>query len=269
MPITSSLGYSLGLGGARRLPVTLLVLYFFVVVMSIGNYFFNLRFEEAVYGETMLLLYMIFTITGCIAYFFIAGVAWLWAAKYAAGATDRVRKIAIGTFAMALGHDVPLFTIELVFVQCCGFERNGFLAVKFVMQSIAFTVSFVVSWLMYTYVGAEVLQYWYSWPTEDQDTMNAAKLRSQAEASVIKAHFTREWHDPGTEVMSPGERPVVLGVDACCDDDDGDDCNGGIEPRADAYRTPRGAQRISAALAPSSTTVTRSRVDTDGRVVDV
>uniref|UniRef100_A0A7S1QWJ1 Uncharacterized protein n=1 Tax=Neobodo designis TaxID=312471 RepID=A0A7S1QWJ1_NEODS len=247
------------MGGARRVPISLLVFYFFVVVLTIGNYSFNIRFEESVYGETMVMLYLVFTITGTIAYFFIAGVAWLWAGKYSSGSNDRVRKTAIGAFAMALAHDVPLFTIEWVLVQCCGFETNAFLATKFVFQCVAFAVSFIVSWLMYTYVGAEMLQYWYAWPTADQDTISAAKLRMQAEASKIKAHFTREWHDPGTEIMSPDERPAAVGVQEGEDHSDSDA----------RFRTPRGLQRIVTALAPSCATVTRSRVDTDGRVYDV
>jgi hypothetical protein len=238
-----SLVNSLGVAGAQRLPMALLIFYFIVVMSSVGNFVFYVRFKRAVYGDVMVNVYLVFTIMGAVAYFLVSGVSWLSAAKYTVQHEERVRKLGIGAFAMAVFHDVPLFTVEWVLTLCCGFHRNWFFTLVFVLQCIAFAASFLCVWLLYAYVGASYLQYAFGWPTEDQATLHAAKRRAIAEASAIKAHFTTEWHEPGTEIMSPAERPMR---------------------RDDSPRHVTPTRRTMPA--PTSNTVTRSRVDIDGAV---
>jgi hypothetical protein len=246
MPITSKVGQALGLNGARKLPTFLLAFYFLMVTLSAGNYTFYVRFQEDVFGTTMVNVYLAFTVLGAIAYFFVAGVAWLWAAKYTWEHEDRVLKVGVGAFAMAICHDVPLFTIEWVLVQCCGFERNTYFGFVFVCQCVAFACSFIACWLLYIYVAAERIQAMYNWPVEDQAATTAAKKRAMAEASAIKTHFTMDWHEPGTEVLGPDERdaPAIMQAAQAAD-----------------YATPPRKP-----FAVRSSTVMRTRIDIDGGI---
>lgn len=247
-----SVSHALGLEGARRLPLALMVVYFIACMVTLASYVGFVRFNRNVYGDVIVTCYLVFAILGTATYFLCSGVAWLWAAKYTTNHEDRVRRIAIGVFAMCLMHDIPIFTLAWVCVQCCGFTRNPFFAFAFVYQCMVTLIAFVCSWLLYAYSAAAWLQEVYMWPTEDATTIKQQVKAQRHQASAIKAHFTRSWHPAGTEDMSPAESRRKRRSNS-------------VSPPPPIQGNTPGAM-VPAANAPS--TVKRTTVGTDGYPLD-
>jgi hypothetical protein len=146
-------------------PMVLLTIYLFAIGFTIGNYTGYFRFNKDVYGDSFNRAYLAFTVLGAAAYFFFAGVAWLWAAKYVHSVESRLRKLTFGFIMIFLFHDLPCFSMELHAILTYGW-RNGYQGFCFVLQIITFLLSFTNGWLYFTWTTAGWLQYWYGWPHE-------------------------------------------------------------------------------------------------------
>ena len=141
-------------------PLVLLTVYLFGTGFTIGNYVGYFRFNKPVYGDDFVRAYLAFTIVGAGAYFLIAAVAWLWAAKYVSSIDSRIRKVTVGVIAIFLLHDLPIFSMELHAILNHGW-RNGYQGFVFVAQLLQFLLSFTCGWLYFTWVTAGWCQYWY------------------------------------------------------------------------------------------------------------
>ena len=142
--------------GIVLLPLVLLVFYFIGCMLTIANYVAFVRYNGALYGVDLLRAYLAFAIIGTISYALFSGVAWLWAHKYCQTDRDRIQKIAVGVIIIFLFHDLPIFIMEWHMILSHGW-RNPFQGFVYVCQWISFLLSFILSWLGYTYVASGYL----------------------------------------------------------------------------------------------------------------
>jgi hypothetical protein len=138
-------------------PLVLMGVYFVGCLLTIFNYVFYYRYEEAVYGASLRRAYLTFAILGGIVYALVSAVAWLWAAKYVTRSSDRFMKTAIGVVAIFVFHDMPCFIMEWHAILCCGW-LNGFQGFVYIFTLLTCLFSFVFSWSAYTYIAAGWVQ---------------------------------------------------------------------------------------------------------------
>jgi len=161
---------------SRVTPAMLLGMYFAMSAFTIGNYSGYLRFRIDTYGNEIVNAYLAFVIIGTGAYVFVAGVFWMWAAKYAATKDERQMRLSHGIWVICLFRDLPLFWISYSSILCCGW-LNGYHSFVFILQLIVFLLSFIFTWLSVVWRAARWMEYTFG--------EGAGGLKTGAERIVI------------------------------------------------------------------------------------
>ena len=170
-----------------RYPLALMVVYFVGTMLTIANYVAYIRFNRLSFSKPILDAYLSFTVIGTVAYAFVSGTMWLWAARYALTEDERTIRVAWGLFTIAITHDCPCFTLELYMLLCCPWKRNPLQYVVFSVQTVTFFVSFTASWILYMWVGAAYLE-----SRSDVSPQVIAILRADAERRKERARRLRK-----------------------------------------------------------------------------
>lgn len=165
-------------------PIVLLIIYFCATMLSIANYVAYIRYNEDVYGGSLLRAYLAFTVLGTTTYAIFSGVMWTWAAKYVSTAEQRIAKISYGMFGIFLMHDLPIYIMEYHGILCCGW-RNPFFGFVFVIHYITFIISFVFTWLTYAWRMAALMEsMWGTGPVLKTGREQIAVLPASVAASI-------------------------------------------------------------------------------------
>ncbi|KAK7202279.1 hypothetical protein NESM_000299400 [Novymonas esmeraldas] len=127
------------------LPATLIFVYLGGVVVSVvntGNYFQKRR---DVYANALIDAHLVFCVIGCVVFFCVSSVMWLWSSKYSFTHAERMWRLCVGLWCMCFFKDLPLLIIETHAFLQVGWQRSTFADGCFVMQVVFFVPSALVS----------------------------------------------------------------------------------------------------------------------------
>ncbi|KAG5490814.1 hypothetical protein JKF63_00936 [Porcisia hertigi] len=143
---------------APLLPPTLIFLYACGLGVSVVNTIIYFQHRRSVYPGALINAHLAFCIIGCLVFLCVSSVMWLRSYKYSHTHAECIWLLCVGLWLMLFCKDLPLMIIEThAFVQV-GWQNGTFGDASFILQTMFFVPSALVSWTTISWYLAGFLE---------------------------------------------------------------------------------------------------------------
>lgn len=180
-PSTMDISYSSLKAARPRIHLIVLFLFGCTQLINLLSYIIYVQNQQKVFGKNGVAAFIVFTCCGILSFFVVSAplIYWPYAHGNEMSPVARRNMFCLGVIISFLVHDFPMAWIQLWIVTSFGW-RDILLSISLFLTLFCFGISFLVTWLSYSWRTSKILQIRFGDAAPSQYGVPAAEIAKRS-----------------------------------------------------------------------------------------